>query len=48
MSRTQAVKYIYDNIEGGLPRAIEIYNYLSCYGELEVTEEKINNYFKMM
>lgn len=50
MTRTKAVKLIYQILTtefyyGGLPRAIDIYNYISCYGNLEVTPDMINRYF---
>ena len=48
MNKTKAVKYIYNNLydyEGGLPRAIAIYNYLSSFGELELNESIIKKYF---
>lgn len=46
MSKTEAVKKILKSIEfGGLPRAIEIYNYIGCFGELEVTAQMIDEYF---
>ena len=45
MTRTEAVKMIMAKIEYiGLPKAIEIYNYLGCYGEIEVTGEIIARY----
>lgn len=47
MTRTEAVKMILTNNEYlGLPRAIELYNYLGCYGEIEVTAEMICEYFR--
>lgn len=50
MARAKAVKMILDIMEdngtlGGLPRAIEIYNYLACYGEVKVTAAMIRVYF---
>ena len=46
MSKAEAVKKILKHLEfGGLPRAIEIYNYLGCFGELEVTTEMVDGYF---
>lgn len=34
---------IMDLLQCGLPAAIEKYNYLSAYGEIEVTERMISN-----
>lgn len=50
MERTKTVKRIYDYLNdncyyGGLPRAIDIYNYLSCNGQIKVTNEMIERYF---
>ena len=48
MTKAKAVKEIYKYLQsriGGLPRAIEIYNYLSCNGEIEVTEQEIAIFF---
>lgn len=46
MDEATAVKLIYNHLmSGGLPRAIEIYNYLGCYGEIPVTKEMIDIYF---
>lgn len=47
MKKTEAVKYIYYHLydfEGGLPKAVEIYNYLSNFGEIELSEIIIKNY----
>ena len=41
MTRTEAVKMIMNMLNCGLPAAIEKYNWLSCYGEIVVTEEMI-------
>lgn len=47
MTRTEAIKKILNKLtDGGLPRAIEIYNYLTCYGDVIITDEAINRYFK--
>lgn len=47
MTRTKAVREILNNINyGGLPRAIEIYDYLSGYNTIVVTTEIIANYFR--
>lgn len=46
MTRVEAVKMIMaidENI--GLPRAIELYDYLGCYGEITVTEKMIERHF---
>lgn len=46
MTKTKAVKMILDNIDGGLPRAIEIYNYITGYGSTEATPEQILRYIR--
>lgn len=51
MTKANAVKRIFNemknrNMDGGIPKAVEIYNYIGCYGELEVTVEDIVRYFK--
>lgn len=50
MTKTKAIKAIFGllknhGIYGGLPRAVEIYNYLSAHGEIEVTGAMIMGYF---
>lgn len=44
LTRTEAVKIIRRETIS-LPRAIEIYNYLTCYGEIKVTTDTINAFF---
>ena len=46
MSKIDAVKEIYKYEEvTGLPEAVEIYNYLSAYYNVEVTKDMIVKYF---
>ncbi len=45
MERTKAVKMIMQIQESGLVKAIDTYNYLSCYGEIKVSTEMIRDYF---
>lgn len=50
MTKTDAVKTIYNWLKfkdmiGGLPRAVEIYNYLTGYGTIEITKKDIQCYF---
>lgn len=52
MTKAQAVKKIFNILNdwgfgGGLPRAVDIYKYLSCGGELVITEDIINRYFNI-
>lgn len=44
LTRTEAIKKIRRQTIS-LTRAIEIYNYLTCYGEITITEEIINTFF---
>jgi len=44
LNRTEAVKIIRKYVFS-LQRAVELYNYLSCYGELKLTKDTIENYF---
>lgn len=51
MAKAKAVKRIFNemknrDMDGGIPRAVEIYNYIGCYGECEVTAEEIARYFE--
>ena len=45
MTKTEAVKYMLHRYNTGLPSAIATYNYLTCNGELTITEDTITNYF---
>lgn len=50
MTKTKAVKAIYGllkshDMDGGLPRAVAIYNYLTAHGEIEITGATIMGYF---
>lgn len=45
MERAKAVKMIMKIQEAGLIKAIDTYNYLSCYNEIKVTAEMIREYF---
>ena len=46
MTRTDAVKMIMKVLDCGLPAAIEKYSWLSCFGEIVVTEEMIERRLK--
>ena len=46
LKRVEAIKIIRRQTIS-LARAIEVYNYLTCYGEIEITEETINNFFNI-
>lgn len=46
MAKAKAVQAILKKLNiGGLQRALEIYNYLSCNGEIEVTQQDIEIFF---
>jgi hypothetical protein len=50
MTKLEAVKSIYywlkyKDMIGGLPRAVEIYNYLTGGGTIEITKKDIRGYF---
>ena len=49
MGKGEAIRLIYSllqyySIDGGLPRAIEIYKYLTGYGTIEITRDAIERY----
>lgn len=44
IDKTGAIRYILTLFGCGLPRAIEIYNYLTINGEIKITKTDINNY----
>ena len=46
MNKTTAIKYILNRLECGLPRAIDIYNYLTAFGEINATQNEIDAYIK--
>lgn len=46
LPKAQAVKLIFNRMEGGLPEAVAVYNYLGCFGEIGVTSDMIEDYFR--
>jgi len=44
--RHSQIRMIKRRLLCGLPRATSIYNYLGCYGEIEVTDEMINDWIE--
>ncbi len=46
MTKTEAVHYILTVKEGiGIKRAVEIFDYLTGFGTIDIDEETINAYF---
>lgn len=44
MTRTEAIREIMKRLNCGLPKAISKYNWISAYGELEVTKDMIERW----